>query len=124
MRCRTSREQFVDCPGREAKSDRTNSAAKTNDAGPKQSQLEIGRLRFLLEPHPKLQPPKRKEDQTFRFSAVIWHAYSSLCAQEKIKLRNREDGRSEKVPLSLTRRGTQRCMVEKLLRLTGCIFQP
>src|SRR4029077_8897864 len=91
-----------------------------NDAGPKQSQLEIARLRFLLEPHPKLQPPQRKEDHTFRFSAAIWHAYSSLCAREKIKLRNREGGgqrseirkvrsqRSGKSRFHLLRRGRQR----------------
>jgi hypothetical protein len=92
-----------------------------------------GEIRAALS-HPKLQPPKRKEDQTFRFSAAIWHAYSSLCAREKIKLRNREGGgqRSEIRRSEVRDQGSPAftyCgaagrgpVVEKLLRLTGCMF--
>jgi hypothetical protein len=82
---RISGKKFVNGARSEAESDRANRSAKTNDAGPKQSELEVARVRSFFEPHPKLQPPEREKGWAprFRDCAAVWHNYEVCTPGER-----------------------------------------
>jgi len=85
-RGRIVRKKSVHRRGGRAKTDRSQSASKTDHAGPEQCHLQVGELRPFFEPDPKLEPPQWPEQGGLTIgncSAANGHSYE-ICAGGEI----------------------------------------